>query len=174
MCPLFSKRKQRPSCRKRWEMVQILTLGSAQAFAEGPLQVMSEWLISTCPSESCAGQLASWVQYFRKCENSDISLRRRRPGRGPLSESEAISGPEAPPGLDHCRAFAQFASPLVQPSGLQGLPFFNLILLSQHLLEPDCSHLTSLYQENRITASAWVRHFTTHWAILGQPRGSHL
>lgn len=63
---------------------------------------------------------------------------------------------------------------ICQPSGLQGLPFFNLILLSQHLLEPDCSHLTSLYQENRITASAWVRHFTTHWAILGQPRGSHL
>lgn len=62
----------------------------------------------------------------------------------------------------------------VQPSGLKGLPFFNLILLSQHLLEPDCSHLTSLCQETRITASAWVRHFTTDWAILGQPRGGHL
>ena len=169
MCPLFSKRKQRPSCRKRWEMVQILTLGSAQAFAEGPLQVMSEWLKRVLCRTAC---LLSTV--FQKVWEFRHFPQKKKARKRSLIWVRGDLRSWGPPGLDHCRAFAQFASPLVQPSGLQGLPFFNLILLSQHLLDPDCSHLTSLYQENRITASAWVRHFTTHWAILGHPRGSHL
>lgn len=64
-----------------------LTLDSAHAFAEGPLQVMSSCAQGYTPGQKRSfppGQVSP-VQNSLPPEYS-ISLR-RRPGRGPLSES---------------------------------------------------------------------------------------
>lgn len=108
VCPLFSKRKRRPSCRRTREQLGCPPWTLPKPLLKASLQV-------TCSCAQRRGrlippaqvspvqagrQLGSCNQHVRKCAHSDISSRWRKEARkrslsDPNPQSRAISGPEA-------------------------------------------------------------------------------